>query len=159
LRKEERKQVIEMTTFKLFAPGSGLAIDEGSATNEDPPNPDIRCTISGKLHWFELGQIISPEVAAKISPKRQIPRGGFSFDQEIPFLDVVTKKAIKKYETQGAPVDLILHFDLRLGSESAVQRQIEKHAAPLQSLVTGGRFARVWIFDEWKNTIVWSPAQ
>lgn len=156
LRKEERKRVIEMTVFKAFALASALPIDQGSETNEEPPNPDIRCTISGKLHWFELGQIISPDVAAKINPKRRTSEGGFSFDQEIPFVDIVTKKATKKYETQGAPVDLILHFDLRLGSMSVVQRQIEKHAELLKSLVIGGPFARVWIFDEWKKTIVWS---
>jgi hypothetical protein len=78
------------------------------------------------------------EVAAKINPKRQIPRGGFSFDQEIPFIDIVTKKATKKYESQGAPVELILHFDLRLGSEGVVQRQIEKHVGALKSLFATG---------------------
>src|ERR1035438_9422899 len=159
LRKEERKRTIEMIVFTSFASASGLAIDAGSAANEDPPNPDIRCTISGNLHWFELGQIISPEVAAKINPKRRSPEGGFSSDQEIPFLDIVRKKATKNYETHGAPVELVLHFDLHLGSKGAVQRQIEKQAGLLHSLVTEGLFTRVWIFDEWKNAIVWSAAR
>jgi hypothetical protein len=159
LGKEELKRTIELTVFTSFASASGLGIDAGSPANEDPPRPDIRCTVSGSLHWFEIGQIISPEVASKINPKRRSLEGGFSFDQEIPFVDIVTKKACKNYETHGAPVELVLYFDLHLGSRSAVQRQIEKHAGLLKSLVAEGPFARVWIFDAWKKTIVWSGAR
>src|SRR5438876_10704849 len=35
LGKGERQQFDEMTTFTLFASASGLAVDEGSVTNED----------------------------------------------------------------------------------------------------------------------------
>ena len=74
-------------------------------------------------------------------------------------MDIITKKANKKYETQGAPVELVLHFDLRMGSESVVLHQVGKHAGLLQALVNNGPFARIWIFDEWKKTIVWSKAK
>ena len=103
----------EMSVFNSFAIASPLAIDEGSAVNAFPPYPDIRCTISGQLHWFELGQIISEEVAEKTNARRRRIGGGFSFSQEGSFVEIARKKATKAYQTQGAPVDLILHFDLR----------------------------------------------
>jgi hypothetical protein len=44
LKKADR----EMAVFKSFV-ASGVAIDKGSRSNAEPPYPDIRCTISGKL--------------------------------------------------------------------------------------------------------------
>jgi hypothetical protein len=155
LGKDQRKAFIEMSVFKSFAAVSGLAIDEGSTESVDPPNPDIRCTISGKPHWFELGQIISETVAQKISPKQRAIGGAFSFSQEKPFVEIMRKKAKKTYETQGIPVDLVLHFDLRLGSKSVVLRQIEKHDGLLKSLASVGPFARIWIYDAWTKCILW----
>ena len=117
-----------MSVFKFCASTPGIKVDAGSVENVDPPYPDIRCTISGKPHWFELGRIINDEVAAKIDTKRRTLDEGFSFSQEIPFVEIITKKAKKMYETHGSPVDLVLHFDLRLGTKNVVVRQIEKHA-------------------------------
>ena len=70
LSNDERKRTIEMTTFASFTSASGLGIDQGSATNGEQYSPDIRCTISGKLHWFEMGRIISREVAENLNPRR-----------------------------------------------------------------------------------------
>ena len=159
LGKEERKRAKEMAVFKSFASASGIGVDEGSAKNHLPNAPDIRCTISGLSRFFELGEIINEEVAAKINPKRQASAPGFSFSQEIPFVEIIAKKKSKTYQTAGDPVDLILHFDLRLGSKSVVRGQIEKHAALLESLIADGPFSGVWIFDEWTKTIVWSKSR
>ena len=149
LKKADRQRAEEMAVFKSFVSASGIRIDEGSAIsgNADKKEPDIRCTISGKPHWFELGEIISEEVAAKISPTRKTMDSGFSFSQEAPFVKIVKKKRTGPYQTQGAPVDLVLHFDLRLGTNGVVSRLIEKHDALLKSLVNNGPFARVWIYD------------
>jgi hypothetical protein len=156
LGKEERKRAVEMAFFQSFASASGLAMDEGSPLNHPPDAPDINCTISGKPHWFELGRIINRELAEKINPKRRTSVSGFSFSQEDPFVEMITKKKSKKYVTGGDPVDLILHFDLSLGDRSVVERQIEKHTELLESLVTTGPFSRVWIYDAWKKRVIWS---
>ena len=84
---------------------------------------------------------------------------GFSFSQEAPFVKVVTAKATRRYETKGAPVDLILHFDLRLGSKSTVLGLVATHAALLKSLMNDGPFTRVWIYDAFTSCIVWSDTQ
>jgi hypothetical protein len=155
LRGDERKRAFEMSVFKSFASVSGLPIDEGSPDNGAQYYPDIGCTISGERSWFELGQIIHEEVAEKLSPKRRKEEGGFSYDQETPFVTLVSDKATKRYETEGATVDLVLHFDLRLGTAASVQRLIEKHGTLLESLTTSGPFKRVWIFDDHTKEIVW----
>jgi hypothetical protein len=155
LKSAERKRVLEMLVFQSFASASGLPIDEGSAENRDPDYPDILCTISGQRYWFELGQIIHEDVAEKVNPKRRNLDGGFTYDQEQPFVDLVTSKSSKKYTTEGVPVDLILHFDLRFGSASAVKRLCEKHTALLEKLTTRGPFKRVWVFDDFKKIVIW----
>lgn len=122
LKKDQKKRAEEMSVFQSFGSASGLSIDQGSPENRDPGFPDILCTISGQRNWFELGQIIHEEVAKKVNPKRLKQDGGFSYDQEQPFLDLVKSKVSKQYVTEGAPVDLILHFGLRFGTAAATQR-------------------------------------
>jgi hypothetical protein len=109
----------------------------------------------GQKYWFELAQIVNEEVAEKLNPNRRKQDGGFSYDQEKPFVEIVTSKATKKYVTEGAPVDLILHFDLRLGTKATVEGLIEKHATLLDSPTTTGPFRRVWVFDDYTKTVVW----
>jgi hypothetical protein len=73
-------------------------------------------------------------------------------DARLAFVD---SKATKKYATEGAAVDLVLHFDLRLGTVPTVERLAQKHAARLDSLITTGPFRRVWVFDETTRAVVW----
>jgi len=155
LRGDERKRALEMSVFLSFAPVSGLSIDEGSPVNGAQDYPDIGCTILGKPYWFELSQIINKEVAEKVNPRHRKQEGGFSYDQEKPFVERVIDKATKTYKAEGAPVDLVLHFDLRLGTAATVKRLIEKHRTLLDSLTTPGPFKRVWIFDDHAKEIVW----
>ena len=155
LKGDERKRAMEMLIFQSFAAVSGLPIDEGSPEHRDPEYPDILCTILGRKYWFELGQVIHREVAEKVNPKRRKLDGGFSYDQERPFVDLVKSKATKKYTTEGAPVDLILHFGFRFGSATAARRLCEKHAALLEALTTAGAFSRVWVFDEFNKVVIW----
>jgi hypothetical protein len=151
----ERKRAVEMLIFQSFASASGLPIEEGLAENGAQYYPDISCTISGQRYWFELGQIINEEVAEKLNPKRRKPEGGFSYDQEKPFVERVNDKATKKYKTDGSPVDLVLHFDLRLGTAATVKHLSQRHGALLDSLTTAGPFKRVWIFDDYTKELVW----
>jgi hypothetical protein len=144
-----------MLVFLSFAPASGLPIDEGSPENRDPDYADILCSISGQKYWFELGRIINEEVADKLNPNRRKQAGGFSFNQETPFVYVVNEKATRNYETEGAPIDLILHFDRRFGSAVAAQLLCEKNEALLKSLTTTGPFNRAWVFDEFNKNVVW----
>jgi len=155
LRGDDRKRAVEMSVFLSFVRSSGLEIDEGSAENRDPDYPDIVCTISNQEYFFELGRIISEEVAAKLNPNRRTPEGGFSYDQAKPLLELVCSKSAKTYRSDGAPVDLVLHFDLRLGTAATMARLIERNPRLFDSLSTAGPFRRVWVFDEHTQQIIW----
>lgn len=159
LRSSEKKRALEMSIFRSFVPASGLLIDEGSAENREPPNPDIRCTISGEKYWFELGRVINQTVAEKINPNRRKFDDSFSFDQEAPFVELISNKKAQTFVTEGAPVDLILHFDLRLGTEASVKCLAENQKPGLDLLTTTGPFKRVWIFDELTKQVVWRSEQ
>lgn len=154
-KKEKRKRVEELSTFQLFAPACGLAIDRGSPENGIPPCADILCTISGQRYWFELGHFIHEQVAEKVNPKRRQFDGGFSYDQEGPFLKLIDNKVAKRYVTDGSPVDLILHFDLRFGTAATVRRLCERHSDRLRALTTSGPFTRVWVFDVSTKAVIW----
>jgi hypothetical protein len=147
LKKAERQRAEELLIFQFFASACGLPIDEESPENREPNYPDILCTISGQRYWFELGEIIHKDVAEKVNPKRRAWDGGFSYDQEQPFVELINSKAAKTYTTDGLPVDLILHFDLRFGTTASVRRLCERHAELLKSLTTAGSFNRVWVFN------------
>jgi hypothetical protein len=155
LKKAERKRAAELSIFRSFASVCGLPIDEGSPENHKPDYPDILCTIAGQRYWFELGQIIHEEVAEKLNPKRRTLDGGFSYDREEPFLELVNSKGSKRYITEGLSVDLILYFDLRLGTTASVRRLCERHTDLLDSLTTTGPFKRVWIFNVATQEVVW----
>jgi len=158
LRAAERKRAVEMSVFLSFALSGGLEIDEGSVESRDPEYPDIECMVSSQKYFFELGRIISGEVAEKLNPNRRKPEGGFAYDQEKPLLEVVNGKIGKKYTTEGAPVDLVLHFDLRLGTAATVASLIERTPKRFDSLCTTGPFKRVWVFDEHTRQVIWRSA-
>jgi hypothetical protein len=154
-KKIELQRVEEMGLFLSFVAASGLPLDQGSEANMDPPYADIRCTIAGRPHSFELAEVINEIVAARLSPKRKTKDGGFSYSQEQSFLQILSTKVSKLYENDAGPVDLVLHFDLRWGSEKAMIDQIKKHTRRLMLLTTDGPFYRVWIFDHFAKKIVW----
>lgn len=64
-------------------------------------------------------------------------------------------KASKTYKTDGAPVDLILHFDLRFAEGYVVKSLVEKQGDLLNLPITDGPFKRVWIFDEHAQQVIW----
>ena len=153
VNREEQKRMREMEIFRAFASVANLGIDESSVVSGSPPHPDIGCKIEGNPCWFELGEVISKEVAEKINPTRRDSEERFSVSQESALCGIVKKKKAKSYETHGAPVNLILHFDLRFGSSGVVAGLIDKNIGCLRTLVTTGPFARVWVYDAFGKTI------
>lgn len=154
LTKDQAKELRELEIFQRFIIACGLRIDNGSAANAKRPKPDIRCTVADVPHWFELGEIINSEVGQKVSPKRRMTDGGFSIRQEVPVVHIAQKKLKKTYDTDGAPLDLILHFDLRFGGAGVAVEQARQQHAILRSLVDEGPFRRVWIYDDFGRSVV-----
>lgn len=158
LKKHEKKPARELAVFTSFASVAGIGIEPGSPENRREPYPDIRCKISGMYYGFELGEIISQVVAAKVNPKRKVLEPGFTVSQEGILQTLLASKKSKKYDSQGDPIDLLIHFDLRYGSRHVVESQIEKYADDLTAAATEGPFERIWIFDDYTKTVVYPLA-
>jgi hypothetical protein len=149
----EKKRRLEMKIFKGFAGATNLKVDPGSEKNEEPPLPDISCTVQGMPKFYELGEITDQDLAKNLSQSGSASTGGF-FDEKGPLLRMLSKKAGSAYQTNGLPVELILHYDKQfpfLPVEQLKGREAEIVAALLPS----GPFSRIWIYDSWSNSLLW----
>ncbi len=154
LTHEAKTEAHELAIFHVFAIAANLRFK--SPRNKKPPFPDIECIIDGELHWFELGRITDYKFAGLIKDTRRDNPKPFLFSQEEPFVRIVEKKKKKRYTTLGHPVDLVLYFDQQPPDQKALKRYFSKHAATLEDLQKKGPFSRVWIYDDWSKSVLWS---
>lgn len=151
-----RKEMAEMNVFTGFATAAGLDVDPGSAKKEKPPVPDISCAIEGEQQFFELGEVTDEEFAEQIGVAQRTltdGEGGFQ-SEEAPLVRMILKKAQSTYETAGAPVDLVLHFDKQY--PFAPVDHLSSHGAEIATaMVPKGPFSRIWIYNGWDRSIMW----
>jgi hypothetical protein len=145
----------ELSVFHLFCVASRLPIDIESIVSKPTPCPDIYCRLLGNEHFFELAEIINPGVAEKLSRSRRKLTPSFTYSQRECIELVVKKKSEKRYETEGNPVDLLLYFDLKLGSDAAILKLIKNNPIILDPLLEPGPFNRIWIFDVQTEQVIW----
>jgi hypothetical protein len=152
---DAKKEAFELSAFNEFARAAGLPVEEESARNAKPPQPDIRCRIDGEERWFELGRITDTHLTKTISipsPKDPAP---FSFAQKEPLLRIIEKKAAAHYEANGHPVDLVLYFEQQPPDRTALERHLRESAESLNELRQRGLFSRIWIYDRWSKSVLW----
>ncbi len=144
-----------MKLFLDFKEAATLEVDFGSEKNEKPPLPDIGCTISGSPYFFELGQIVDEELARDVNTSRRTGADEASgwFSAEGPLVRIIRNKAGSSYQTNGAPVDLVLYYDEQYPFESA--DYLGKYGGEVAQALNPGPFTRIWIYDTWTKTIVW----
>lgn len=152
----DKREAFELSTFYEFAIAAGLAVE--SADNAKPRYPDIRCLIGGEEYWFELGQIIDATLARAIHTDWPKDPTSFSFEQKEPFLRMIEKKAAAQYETNGRPVDFVLHFE-QPPDRTALKRHFQEHAIALNDLMLRGPFSRIWIYDGFSKSVLWKSFQ
>jgi len=91
---------------------AGLTLDLNSITNDEPPQLDIKCSVEGTPYYFELDEIADAELAMNYSRSlKTFDITGGVFSQEMPLIEMIRKKTARSYETNGAPVDLVLYYD------------------------------------------------
>lgn len=153
------QETSELHTFKKFAPAAiaaGVNIDLGTVQNRKPDFPDISCEVNGVEHFYELGEITDEELAEETSvySKRKQDGPGGAFSELMPLVRILKKKTKKKYKTDGASVDLVLHYDTQYPFAPA--EYLKNYESEIvQALVPQGPFSRIWIFDGWNDTILW----
>src|SRR5665213_3386201 len=152
-----KTELEEREVFDAFAAAARIAVDPNSRANAPIPEPDIRCTITGALHYFELGEITGQPVArvAADSLRYDEPRGT-AFSQTEPFAYIIGKKRTRTYVTNGAPVELVLYYRTQHAPWPADFADLLANSmTDLDALVIGGPFQCVWRFDFVKSTVLW----
>src|SRR5262245_33991932 len=96
--KEAAKAERERQVFAEFCEAAGLPLDLKTLTSQSVPSPDIRCVISGTVHFAEMVEITDERVA------RSVNTGGIGslFSQEEPLRNAIESKALNRYSTAGA---------------------------------------------------------
>ena len=153
LKGEVKKAAFELSIFKEFAKAALLSADAPENGRPEDRRPDIRCKIDGQEYWFELGRITDEILAEQINRVRPKNPRPFAFGQEEPFEKIMKQKAGRTYQTDGHPVDLVLHFDHQPPDRTTIQRYIAQHAGAFDELTK--RFSRVWIYDGWSKSVLW----
>ena len=146
---DEKKAARERKVFEDFISRSGLPIDRQSIRKCDPPEPDIRCKMSGEYVAFELAEVCSQEIPRAIS---HIPRtGGVSnvIRSNDPIPEIARKKIekSKNYRTD-CPIELLFY------TAGRVVQSPDMSIPSIQELFSSGagRFRRVWFMGEPKET-------
>lgn len=152
----KRKAMAEMNAFTGFVSASGINTDPSTVRNEAPPMPDISCTIGGVPHLFELGEITDEGLAEQtgIAQRTQADGEGGVVSEEQPLVRMILKKAQSTYETGGAALDLVLHYDKQYPISPA--EYLDGHEAEIaKAMAPNGPFSRIWIYDGWEKRILW----
>jgi hypothetical protein len=153
-----RKDEWERKIFGEFAEAACLAVDPGSITSGQPPQPDIRFTVCGVEHWTELVEITDQDLARRqmTSLKTGIVAGGF-FSQRTPLERSIRSKAAKTYMTNGSRLDLLAYYDKQYPAVSVepdlIQQTMGKVAA---DMIASGVWSRVWVYDGWNRQVLWA---
>lgn len=147
----------ERRMFAEFAAAAGISVDSGSLGSGTPPEPDIRYSAGGVECWAELVEIADEELARRhmTSLKTGAITGG-CFSQAIPLERAVRLKALKTYETKGAPLGLVAYYDKQFPAIKVEPDLIPSTIGDLAAqMVASGAWANVWVYDSWSKAVLW----
>jgi hypothetical protein len=140
----DRKRMGELRAFLGFAKAARLPIALSTVVCLDPPYPDIRCSLDSTPYFFELGEVTDQGLAQRYgeSLRTGAITGGW-FSQEVPLKRIFTSKTQKRYETGGAPVDLLLYYWKQTPYDPVVQQVFSE----LGAVFLSGPFSRIWLYE------------
>ena len=154
---EERKNLKESATFVRFARCSGIVCDPFDHENVKPRFPDIRAVVGGLPYFFEMGEVTDQGIPRRLS--RQFKSGeitGGPFSQAEPLLRMLRQKCESHYVTNGAPVDLVLHYSNMYPYAPSILEFLGAHAAEVKTFLKGSAFTRIWIYSDWEpRQVLW----
>jgi hypothetical protein len=145
---DDRKRMGELRAFLGFVGVCRLPVEHATVTCSDPPYPDIRCTLDGPLHFFELGEVTDQGLASRYSESLRTGKitGGF-YSQDEPLRSILMSKAQKTYLTDGAPVDLVLYYWKQTPYDPEVQKVLWESRALIHQMLSPGPFSGIWIYE------------
>jgi hypothetical protein len=162
-----RKQQHELEVFRAFAIAANLDVASDSIELRMPPEPDIWCCCNGEIVYFELGRLLDQGMQRlRLRAMREAPQPVALDYKEIglPERDMLRTKLTAAYTTTGFPLELLLYFDAEnwLVAGGIVHDDFPWHARHvMQPLLTPmpTHVRRVWVFERYRNTVLWSHPQ
>jgi hypothetical protein len=154
----DKQKVEESKVFVGFVSASGLSCDPYDHENQDPPLPDIRATIAGKSHYFELGEITDQGLAWATGDLLKTGEiTGCPFSQLDPLLKMFRSKCTTQYQTAGNPVDLLLFYSTQHPYEPLLYQHLNEFSAEITGLVANSQFSRVWLYSDYRpQRVLWN---
>jgi hypothetical protein len=158
LSSDQRKLWNEWSTFRAFASAAPLDIDPRTIKGCSSPLADILCLISGKPHYFELGEVTDEGLARRtsIAAKEGKSIFGGSFMQWEPLCRIYDQKCSNTYDTQGHKLHLLLYFstDRQVPYTEALQIDIARERKRVEQKLHNSPFTSAWLFDGWEQLII-----
>ena len=158
LRSDQKKLYTEWWTFGKFSRVATLDIDPRTIENRQPPEPDIRCTVSLTVSYFELGEITDQRLAqsAGIAAKRGDETHAGPFSQMEPLFRIFDQKCSKHYDTKGQPLHLLLHYSVghQVPHSSLLRSEISEHRQETAAKLRNSPFSSLWIYDGWEEAVI-----
>jgi len=157
LNREEQKQAEELEIFDVFSERSGLPVDRSTIESRRPPEPDIKCLVSGDGYVaFELKEICDEELAGWIAdlytnpPSIDADEAPFKYLRDFETSSNYFAEWLKgkfsdqnKYQTD-CPMALLLYENGRTGlTNDIILADIEEHSEILIPI-----FRKVWFMGE-----------
>ena len=166
----------EVEVFRGFLAASRLHIDPASVGSSTPPYPDICCTKHpGDVCHFELAEILWEDpnpplgvrtlahglaisqregerkddllAAGRAAEAASIQTyGGFGAPPLAALLQVLQKKCMKHYQTDDAPLSLLLYYERESPMEPFDLLAEDPCRAALQYLLANSEFRDVWVY-------------
>jgi hypothetical protein len=145
LTSDGRKRMLELRAFLGFLEASKFPVDRATVFCPDPPYPDIRSSLGSSHYFFELGEVADKDLARSYG--ESLKTGGITaewYSDSEPLTSIIRSKAQKTYQTDGAPVDLLLYYWKQAPYEPEVETAlIQRVGQALRS----GPFSRIWVYD------------
>ena len=153
----------ELAVFVEFAHTALLPVDPASIESRPQGEPDIRCLLDGELVFFELGRLLDEGMQRlKLKAMRTAPQqvSMSDYDVKLPEREMLRSKLAKRYETSGAPIELLLYYDNEnwLVGDVPAANDFWGHADHVMLPLINeapDRFRRVWVYERHRPSVLW----
>jgi hypothetical protein len=160
----DSKELHERRVFLEFAHAANIPGVHDKAEHRNPPEPDIFYPETINPCYFELGRLADDQHAKLVLEMwRRAPEPMSPDISKIgcPQRDVLLRKLKKSYQTNGLPVHLVLYFDTdspHLEGPIPPMPFEEEAKYVMEPILreSMGPFAKVWYFERYRKTVLWS---
>ncbi len=157
----------EWETFTSFSRAAGVAVDPACIEMLDPssacpPPPDLKCSIDGSEHFFELGEIIQQEIAWALSrfSSQPIAEPHLPLDTILaPLEAILGKKLTKSYDSEARPISLLLYYNYDPIFWELLRPLVVEKMAEFRVRFESSIFDSIYLFDAANGRVLFDFSQ